>query len=238
MATQPTSVTLPQKPPSARSAKIGILIADETRMGCQLLKNALTRSTPRFRVMECATTREEIIRGLERQEVDVALVSADLSDGALVGFHTLSELRSSFPNTRLILLLKSGSEELVVDAFRGGAKGVCCKSEPIQSLRKSILAVHKGQVWANSRQLHLILEALVNASPLRVRNAQKAAILAKREEEVANLVAAGLSNREVAERLGLTEHTVSNYLFRIYEKLGISSRVELVLYILKQRESA
>ena len=238
MATQPTSVTLPLKREPARAAKIHIVLADETRMGCQLLKNALTRSTPRFRVTECATTREEIIRALARGEVDVALVSADLADGALVGFHILSELRASFPRTRLILLLKSGSEELVVDAFRGGAKGVFCKSEPIQSLRKSILAVYKGQVWANSRQLHMILEALVSASPLRVQNAQKQALLAKREEEVANLVVAGLTNREVGERLGLTEHTVSNYLFRIYEKLGISSRVELVLYILKQRESA
>jgi len=203
-----------------------------------LLKNALTRSTPRFRVVECATTREEIIQGLGTGEVDVALVSADLADGALVGFQILGELRSAFPRTRLILLLKSGSEDLVVDAFRGGAKGVFCKSEPIQSLRKSIQAVYKGQVWANSRQLHLILEALVNGAPVRVKSAQKTALLAKREDEVANLVAAGLSNREVAEKLGLSEHTVSNYLFRIYEKLGISGRVELVLYILKQRQQA
>lgn len=238
MATQPTSVALQEKSPAVRATRIHLLIADETRMGCQLLKNALTRSTPRFRVVECATTREEIVEALGAREVDVALVSADLADGALAGFHILSELRSAYPRTRLILLLKSGSEELVVDAFRSGAKGVFCKSEPIQHLRKSIQAVYKGQVWANSRQLHLILEALVSAAPLRVRNAQKTALLAKREDEVANLVAAGLSNREAAEKLGLSEHTVSNYLFRIYEKLGISSRVELVLYIIKQRQPA
>jgi DNA-binding NarL/FixJ family response regulator len=61
-------------------------------------------------------------------------------------------------------------------------------------------------------------------------------LLATREAEVANLVAVGLPNKEIALRLGLTEHTVSNYLFNIYNKLGISSRVELVLYIMKQRE--
>jgi DNA-binding NarL/FixJ family response regulator len=214
------------------------LLADETAMGCQLLKNALTHSSARFRVVECATNREEVIEALRTNEVDVALLSEDLADGAGVGFRALSELSASFPKTRLILLLKSGSEELVVDAFRGGAKGVFCKSEPIQSLRKSIQAVHKGQVWANSHQLHLILEALVSASPLRSKTLPKAAFLAKREDEVAGLVAEGLSNREIAERLGLTEHTVSNYLFRIYEKLGISGRVELVLYILKQRQLA
>jgi DNA-binding NarL/FixJ family response regulator len=238
LATQPTSVTLEHKPPPARGARINILLADETRMGCQLLKNALTRSGARFRVVECATSREEIIRGLSSRDVDVALVSEDLGEGSLVGFQILSELRISFPKTRLILMLKSGSEGLVVDAFRGGAKGVFSKSEPIQALRKSIQAVHKGQVWANSHQLHLILEALVSASPLRTKSLPKTAFLAKREDEVASLVAEGLSNREIAEKLGLSEHTVSNYLFRIYEKLGISGRVELVLYILKQRQPA
>jgi DNA-binding NarL/FixJ family response regulator len=61
-------------------------------------------------------------------------------------------------------------------------------------------------------------------------------LLATRETHVANLVAEGLPNKEIAVRLGITEHTVSNYLFRIYNKLGISTRVELVLHIMKQRE--
>jgi DNA-binding NarL/FixJ family response regulator len=238
LATQPASVTLQEKSPSVRSQRINILLADETRMGCQLLKSDLSRSSPRFRVVECATSRADILKALSSREVDVAVVSEGLEDGPLVGFHLLSELRSAFPKTRLILLLKPGSEKLVVDAFRGGAKGVFCKSEPIKSLRKSILAVHKGQVWANSQQLHLILEALVNGSPARAKSLPKTALLAKREDEVASLVAEGFSNREIAEKLGLSEHTVSNYLFRIYEKLGISGRVELVLYVLKQRQQA
>jgi DNA-binding CsgD family transcriptional regulator len=61
-------------------------------------------------------------------------------------------------------------------------------------------------------------------------------LLTKREDDVVNLVFDGLPNRETAQRLGLTEHTVSNYLFRIYEKLGISTRVELVLYALRQKQ--
>ncbi len=238
MATQPASVTLQRRSRPVRPTRINILLADETRMGCQLLKNALTRSSTRFRVVECATNRAEVLQGLGLREVDVALVSEDLGDGSLVGFQILSELRTAFPKTRLILLLKSGSEDLVVDAFRGGAKGVFCKSEPIQALRKSIQAVHRGQVWANSHQLHLILEALVSAPTMRAKPSPRMAVLAKREDEVASLVAEGLSNREIADRLGLSEHTVSNYLFRIYEKLGISGRVELVLYILKQRQLA
>jgi len=238
LATQPASVTLQHKSPPIRSPRISLLVADETRMGCQLLKSDLSRSSPRFRVVECATRRAQIIQALSSREVDVALVSEDLEDGPGAGFEILSELRALFPKTRPILLLKPGSEDLVVEAFRGGAKGVFCKSEPIKALRKSILAVHKGQVWANSQQLHLILEALVNGSPARAKSHPKTALLAKREDEVAGLVTEGLSNRDIAEKLGLSEHTVSNYLFRIYEKLGISGRVELVLYMLKQRQPA
>ena len=236
MATQPYPVSFRSRPSRARSQRINILLADETRMGCQLLKDALTRPSSRLRVVECATNREEILQALGSSEVDVALVSEALQDGPSVGLEILNELRTKSPKSRFILLLKTASRELVVDAFRSGAKGVFCKSEPIQQLRKSIQAVHKGQIWANSHQLHLILEALVTASPVATKALPRPLPLARREEEVANLVAEGMSNREVGQKLGLSEHTVSNYLFRIYEKLGISGRVELVLYILKQRQ--
>ena len=73
----------------------------------------------------------------------------------------------------------------------------------------------------------------MSSSPLRVIGSTGRYLLAQREDEVANLVAEVMTNREIARKLGVTEHTVSNYLFRIYEKLGVSSRVELVLYVLK-----
>jgi two-component system nitrate/nitrite response regulator NarL len=126
--------------------------------------------------------------------------------------------------------------ELVVDAFRGGAKRVFCRAEPWQALCKCIEAVHKGQIWVNSNQLQSVLDALVSATPLRMVNPRGQTLLTKREDDVVNLVVDGLSNREVAQKLGLTEHTVSNYLFRIYEKLGISTLVELVLYALRQKQ--
>jgi DNA-binding NarL/FixJ family response regulator len=94
--------------------------------------------------------------------------------------------------------------------------------------------VHQGQVWANGAQLDSVLNAFVEAAPLRV-DQQKPKLLTRREEGVVALIAEGLSNREVGQKLGLTEHTVGNYLFRIYDKIGISSRVELVLYWLKTR---
>jgi two-component system, NarL family, nitrate/nitrite response regulator NarL len=219
---------------AAGSPRIRVLIADETAMGCQLLKNALTRSRFKFEIVACATTCSEIAEYMSVTPVDVAIVSETLHGGKFEGFEALSEMRTSFPAVRVVMLLKSAPRDLVVDAFRGGAKGVVCKTEPIGILCKCIQTVHKGQVWANTDQLHFILEALVMSTPLRVVNSKGRYLLAQREDEVANLVAEGMSNRHIAEKLGVAEHTVSNYLFRMYEKLGISSRVELVLYVLKQ----
>jgi DNA-binding NarL/FixJ family response regulator len=112
---------------------------------------------------------------------------------------------------------------------------VLCREEPLQTLCKCISAVHQGQIWANSSQLRSILYAFANAAPLNLSNAHGRPILTKRETDVVKLVVDGYANRDVAAKLGLTEHTVSNYLFHIYEKLGISSRVELVLYSLKRQ---
>jgi DNA-binding NarL/FixJ family response regulator len=207
-------------------------------MGCQLLREVLVRSRLNtFKVVSCAVSRDQIIDAMKRLHVDVALISENLEDGPLAGFRVLNDLRLSHPKTRVVILLRSARDELVVDAFRGGAKGVFCRTETWQHLRKCIQAVHKGQVWVNSHQLHSVLEALVTAIPLRLVNPHGGKLLTKREEDVVRQVADGLTNRGVAHKLGLTEHTVSNYLFRIYDKLGISSRVELVLYALKQQQS-
>jgi DNA-binding NarL/FixJ family response regulator len=134
------------------------------------------------------------------------------------------------------MLLDSRDREQVVDAFRGGAKGVFFRTDLVDSLCKSIWSVHQGQIWAASDDLECTLEAFTNAAPLRIVDAKGSQILSKREEQVVALLAEGLSNREISERLRLSHHTVKNYLFKIFDKLGLSSRVELILYAVNQRQ--
>jgi DNA-binding CsgD family transcriptional regulator len=99
-----------------------------------------------------------------------------------------------------------------------------------------IHAVSRGQIWARSEQLRFIIqEATANGEARPIRNAIGTELLTKREEELAQLVAEGLTNRDISKRLNLTEHTVRNYLFRIFNKLGTSNRLELALYVIKQR---
>ena len=222
----------------SQSSKVSVLIADDSRMSCQLLQNALSRTRFRFEIAACAVSRPEILSSLKNNRVDVALISQNLEDGPLSGAQFLSEMRESSPDTRIVILLKTATCDLVVDAFRGGARGVFCRTESFETLCKCIQSVHRGQIWANSDQLHFLLEAFVQASPLRAVDYAGRPLLTKRENDVASLLAEGLSNKEVSIKLELSEHTVSNYLFRIYNKLGVSSRVELVLYLLRQRQKS
>jgi len=135
------------------------------------------------------------------------------------------------PNIAKVLVLGESNRDSVVNAFRSGVKGLFCFADyPFRSLCKCIQSVHQGQVWANSQQLQFLLEIIAQVPSLRMVNARGGTILTPREEQVVALVADGLSNREVARELGLSEHTVKKYMFHIFDKLGISSRVELTLY--------
>jgi len=226
-----------QKALSPRSL-VHILIAEANQLNCQLVANALHPKRFRVEVAASAVDSRRALALLKEIKPEIAIISAQLQDGPLAGFTVLQDLRALRSKTRAIILLDSRTRELVVDAFRFGAHGVIFRDEPVETLSKCIHAVSEGQVWANSLHLGFLLEALSQVSPVRLQDARGTNLLTKREEDVARLVAEGMSNREISRHLKLSEHTVRNYLFRVFEKLGISSRVELVLYCLQQRQAA
>ena len=116
------------------------------------------------------------------------------------------------------------------DAFRGGARGIFCRGDSFTALPKCIRQVHNGQIWVNNVELEFLLDLVISLRPLKMQPTGGMARLTQREREVVPLVADGMRNHEIAQQLNLSEHTVRNYLIRIFDKLGISSRVELVLY--------
>jgi DNA-binding NarL/FixJ family response regulator len=215
---------------------VKVLIADSNRMACELLSNALQQSA-NYVVVSCAVTVSQVIAASQSSEPEVAVLNTDLQDGRLSGFKALREISGLLPTVRTVMLVETLSPDLVVDAFRAGAKGLFRRSESINTLYRCIDAVHSGQIWANSVEMQYILEALAKAVPLRLVNVNGHKLLSDREEQVVSLVAEGMTNKEISIKLKLSEHTVKNYLFRIFDKLGISSRVELILYALSGRET-
>jgi len=208
---------------------IRVLAADATRMNSQLLASALERDK-RFQVLDPVSDARGIIAAVAKEKPAVVVISADLDEEKGKGFEIARELRTLHADARVVMLLDASERNQVVEAFRAGSRGVFCRSESLLSLARCIQCVSDGQIWANSKELRYLLEALGEALPLRVVDTRGAALLSRREVEVVRCVAEGLSNREIAQRLGLTEHTVKNYLFRIFDKLGVSKRVEVVLY--------
>jgi DNA-binding NarL/FixJ family response regulator len=213
------------------------LIALGSPMDCQLLLSASKRSREQMSVVASVVSRAEILHYFSQGNIDVALINVDLEDGRLAGLDVLTEIHATYPGTPIVMLFDTWQDDLILHAFRAGARGIFCRTEKkIDMLWKCIAAVRQGQVWANSEQLQLLLHTLRQATTIRAASSPGMNLLAKQETNVANLVAEALPNKEIALRLGITEHTVSNYLFSVYNKLGISSRVELVLLIMKQRE--
>jgi DNA-binding NarL/FixJ family response regulator len=211
---------------------VSILIGQADAMSCELLEGALKRQ-PRFRVVGHATTVAAVVEAVQSVKVDIALISADLLEGPLSGFIALRQVRECRPEVRPVMMLVESAPHLVIDSFRGGAKGVFCLSRfHFKTLCRCVSRVYEGQIWASSAELSHVLEAFTEVRPMRVVSADGMSLLAKREEDVVRLVADGLTNRDIARELHLSEHTVKNYLFHIFDKLGIATRVELVLYAL------
>jgi two-component system nitrate/nitrite response regulator NarL len=210
--------------------RLRVLAADSTAMSTQLLVEALARDT-QFQMIECPSDAAAILNLVEREKPQVVVISAKLGEDHAGGLDLLRELRAQSPSPRVIMLLDSSERAAVIEAFRAGAQGVFCRTEPFRLLAKCIQCVDAGQVWASSTELQFVLEALTQPA-LAHLSSNGGSLLSAREIDVVRCLAEGLSNREIARRLKLTEHTVKNYLFRIFDKLGVSSRVEVVLYAL------
>jgi DNA-binding NarL/FixJ family response regulator len=217
-------------PPAVPSNAVSVLVADSNRMQAQLLANALRRR-PEFSVTTCQMDTVSILQAVAAKTPRIALLSlsspAHLSDTvvALRSFHL------SHPEIPKVLLADHCDRDITVSAFRSGARGIFTLTDSnMRLLCKCLMRVVAGQIWANTEQLTYLIELISEVPSLRVLSAGGHSLLTPREEQVVALVAEGLGNRQIARELNLSEHTIKKYLFRIFEKLGISTRVELVLY--------
>jgi two-component system, NarL family, nitrate/nitrite response regulator NarL len=204
---------------------IRVLVADDTRLHTTLLADAMRRDGA-FEVI--GSDSQELIARPNLHNIDVLLLSSELDGLPGRGFEVLRKLREQHPDVRAVMLLDSSKSECVLEAFRAGARGILSRQESVEVLSKCVRSVHHGQIWANSQQMVLLLQALASSRSVSSAHAPGMEQLSKREMEIVDSVAQGWSNRKIAEHLGLSQHTVKNYLFKVFDKLGVSSRVELL----------
>ncbi len=211
------------------SSSIHVLLADSKPMESQLLAGALRHHG--FQVSSCEADLEQVLEHADLVGIDVAMLGCSMPQTDVLDMTVLRALHIAHPQIPKVVLMDAEDRELAVQSFRLGARGLFCLADSsFQRLCDCIQQVHRGEIWATTQQFNYLLESVCQVPSLRVLSASGEKLLTSREEQVVALVADGLSNRCVATELGLSEHTVKKYLFRIFEKLGISNRVELVLY--------
>jgi DNA-binding NarL/FixJ family response regulator len=221
----------------ATSEFIRVLVSDDTRVHTELLADALKRDGS-LQVTTSASGSEGLIGRSDLHNIDVLLISSTLDGQPGRGFEVLRGLQSSHGDLPAVMLLDCSKRETILEAFRAGARGIFSKQESVDTLTKCVRRVHEGQIWANSQQMAALVQALASSHQVRAVDAHGMNLLSKREMEIVRCVAQGMTNREIAEDLGLSPHTVKNCLFRVFDKLGVSSRVELLFMTLSQNNRA
>jgi two-component system nitrate/nitrite response regulator NarL len=220
-----------KKPPTE------VLIAESCRLSCELMVMALCRYRRHLTVVACATDSDQILKAYDAKKPDVCVISADLKDGDSCGVQVTEQLRAAHGGARVLMLIDSPARDAVVTAFRAGALGVFPRDGSFSELYRAVQKVSTGQIWADSEHVQYLVETLAQKESPPIIDARGNALLTKREQSLVELVAQGRTNRDISRELGLSEHTVRNYLFRIFNKLGTANRLELALYAINHREA-
>ena len=149
------------------------------------------------------------------------------------GLGVLEEINFDSIPTRVIVLTAAEDDRDVVRAMRLGARGVVLKQSASDLLLKSIRKVNDGEIWLDNRMTAEVIDAFKKSSESGQRREKP--LLSDREKEIVQLVAQGFRNREIGEKLFISEQTVKNHLHNIFDKLGVSDRLELALYAIHHR---
>jgi DNA-binding NarL/FixJ family response regulator len=205
-----------------------VFIADRDSMSSDLLASALVRNG---RCQAAASQPADLLHSLSASEVDLVVIGAEVKSKSGDGFDLAHTVCSTYPNIFVVILLNSTSRDLVIHAFRSGARGVFSRQQPMAEFLDCVDHVSRGFIWAGRQETDSLLEAIRNIPAPSLVTGLGSPALTVRELEVVKCAAKGKTNRSIANELGLSEHTVKNYLFRAFEKLGVSSRVELLFYL-------
>ena len=208
---------------------IKILIADDLVIFRDGLRKLLD-SDDELTVVGEAASGAECIKMLAKLKPDILLLDLRMPDKS--GLAVLEEVNFDTVPTRVIVLTAAEDNREVMRAMRLGARGVVLKQSAAEVLLKSIHRVHAGEIWLDNRMTAEVINALSTAGAAP-RGGKP--LVSNREKEIVQLVVQGFHNKEIGVRLLISEQTVKNHLHNIFDKLGVSDRLELALYAIHHR---
>jgi DNA-binding NarL/FixJ family response regulator len=221
-------------------AKIRIAIADDH----PIFRDGLCRLLSLEDDLEVVGQVEDGLHVSEvLQQCDPDILLLDLNMPGLNGLAALERLQTASSPTRVIVLTASDNQHEFVQALKLGCCGIVSKQAATKLLIDSIRRVNAGEMWLDSNTAASVIRRFAvnqeshppqKASPVPPRELERA-LLSPREDQIVSLVAQGLKNKEIAEKMFITEQTVKNHLHNIFDKLHVTDRLELALYFVARR---
>ena len=208
------------------SAEIKIALADDHTIFRDGLRRLLALE-PDFKIVAEAKDGTEVMPILEEHEPDILLL--DLRMPGADGLTLLQRIQTNKLKTKIIVLTASEDEGEYVQAMKYGTSGIVLKQTATELLIKSIRKVYEGEIWLDSRTTAAVMRQFASPSDGGPHERDKPA-LSNREREIVACVAQGFKNKEIAEKMFISEQTVKNHLHNVFDKLGVSDRLELALY--------
>jgi len=214
-----------------KKSTVRIVIADDHPIVRDGLKKLLLLEDD-FEVVGEAGDGREVLERVQELDPDVLLL--DLRMPNLDGLSALQALQQTNKRTRVIVLTASEDKNEFVQAMKLGCSGIVLKQTAPDLIVKSIRKVHAGEIWLDSHTTAAVMRQFQtgteSASSGGGTKGRERSPLSAREREIVALVAQGYKNKEMAEKMFISEQTVKNHLHNIFDKLGVSDRLELALY--------
>jgi two-component system nitrate/nitrite response regulator NarL len=214
------------------TAPIRVLIADGHPIVLEGLRTVLNQQ-PTIQVVGEAADGMEAIEKAVGLDPDVVLM--DLRMPRVDGLTVLRSIHTRAPRSKVILFSGADSKDEFVEAMKLGCSGILSKESALSLIERSIAKVYAGEIWLDSNTTAAVIRQFASPAefPAPANNgktSRERAQLSQREREIIILIAQGYKNKEIAEKMFITEQTVKNHLHNVFDKLGVSDRLELALY--------
>jgi len=214
----------------SRKATVRIVLADDHPIVRDGLKKLLQLEDD-FEIVGEAADGREVLERVQQLDPDVLLL--DLRMPNLDGLAALQSLQQTNRRTRVIVLTASEDKNEFVQAMKLGCSGIVLKQTAPDLIVKSIRKVHSGEIWLDSNTTAAVMRQFstgMDTGGGGTSKGRERSPLSTREREIVGLVSQGYKNKEMAEKMFISEQTVKNHLHNIFDKLGVSDRLELALY--------
>jgi DNA-binding NarL/FixJ family response regulator len=210
-----------------QSVRIRVVLADDHPIVRDGLRKLLSLEDDIDVVGEASDGRE-VLQIVQQNEPDVVLL--DLRMPNLDGLSALQALQQMNKKARVIVLTASEDKNEFVQAMKLGCSGIVLKQTSPELIVKSIRKVFAGEIWLDSHTTAAVMRQFAAPGEVIGGKGRERSPLSAREREIVSLVAQGYKNKEMAEKMFISEQTVKNHLHNIFDKLGVSDRLELALY--------